>query len=317
MRLKKYSMGVTLALASIAAMLVIAGCSDNKSTGSTNNNDTLTAEEQFALLDPYLNNVDPDSPPEAGGASDLFGISPLTFGLGTVHGEFLGGIDLATLGGIEIPGLNKGVPHAINTATVSLNYVDGWWEFEIDSARTDEQGMKTVHYAGKVRFQNASGTSQQVPDETTVHFTEQGDLTTVVNKTDVQNSFNAAWISHSMATIDLNPLTGIATLNVSANGSITGAHTTDLTASTLVLSYDGTTSNVTVSLLEADQCPMTGLISVDFNLKYDSGGETIVDHVDADWKMTANVQASGDAQVTFQSGDFSRTVSENLECGSN
>ena len=314
---KKFSLAALVGLMSLAAVLLIIGCSDNKSTNPGNNTqNTLTAEEQFALLNPYLNNVNPDNPPVSGSASDVLGISPLSFGFGTVHGEFLSGVDLATVANIEIPGLNKGVPGAINPASISLDYVDGWWEIEIDSARTDAEGAKTVHYTGRVQFQDASGTAQNSPDETTVKYTEDGDFTSTFNKTDAQSSLNVTWVSHSSATINLNPLSGMATLNASASGSITGAYIADFGASTLALGYDGTTSNVMVSLVGPDQCPSTGSIGVNFNIQYDSSdADTTVDHVDADWTMNASVQQGGTAQITFQSGDFTRTVTEDLECG--
>ncbi|GAB4319343.1 MAG: hypothetical protein Kow0074_08900 [Candidatus Zixiibacteriota bacterium] len=302
--------GMAFALSMVTLLAVLfAGCSDDDNGGGTGPETTLTAEEQFELIDDFLD-IDTTRTSEL----NAIDIDPLELGLGLVHGELIGGVSEDNLSNLDVPGLRKRSPLPIGSASLSFNYVGGWWEIDLDSAITNDEEARSVSLDIRIRFETAAGVPQMAPDENTAKFIEESTLDATVGIVDPTGTTNLNWIITSDVVIDITPAGG-ATLNSSTEGKFTATFVGQNSSYTFILDVDGQTDNLTVESLE-QSCPEAGSISVTMQLTYDSMSfDTPVDHADATWTLSGSIEEGGVVNATIQSGDFSRAVSGDFECG--
>lgn len=297
------------AVTGVLAMLLVACSSDKKSTNSTN---TLTEEQQYELIDSFLNlNFDSQS-------SDPFAVDALTLGLGQINIQFLDGVteEDITNNGIFIPGLGKRVSPGQMKTSFSLNYSNGWWVIQADSALSAGSSSFSWSVLDSVRFETIGGLPQQVPDPSTSQYVERATVS-ATGGFDANNvAADLAMSLHSAAIIS-NLTTSTVVLNSNSSGSFAfGLSSTD---GDVDLSFDftGATTGFTVpNFDQGNDCPSSGSMAINLGVEVNAQSATQSGHAQSNWDIAVGINEGGTATVQVQSGKLLRSATGPI-CGSN
>ncbi len=303
--MSKMSRMVHLIAAVSLLSLVLVGCSDDDNgNGGTGPVNTISAEEQFELIDQFID-LDPDTTEEG-----ALGFSILTLGIGEISGAFLDGIDEQDFEGFFLPGLNKAVPSNLVRASVSYGYSNGWWEIQIDSAFSAFGLIYDLSLIDSVRFETAGGEPQQIPGDDTETFIERTNYDLEMSGVFGGQTFN---LDMDFATgVDISGLTtATATINGGTSGTFSGGYQSNDTTATFALTVDGSTTNGVVPNFEEGGCVASG--SMEIGLGLDANVTTPSGSASAQGTWDVNVTiVNGIATITYESGDVTLTETADL-----
>lgn len=286
--------------------LMLAGCSDDES-GGTGPTNTISAEDQFDQIDDFID-LDFD-----GDDNGLLGIDATTLGLGSLNFVFMDGVtesDFESLGD-EIPGLDLGkrVPGGIRASSVSFSYSDGWWNIHVDSVIINSGMQADVDFTTQVRFEDAGGMPQMIPDENTTKYTEVASIDVSLDFVSAQGTFDIGYNLQSQGTVDGLNTTSLL-LNTSNSATITAlVENTDLSTVDMELTVDGETSDV---VFPGEGCPTSGSLNAVIGLDLAYVGNEGTFNAAGTWNLGLDVQSDGTGNVTVSSGDFTKTATTNL-----
>ncbi|GAB4319349.1 MAG: hypothetical protein Kow0074_08910 [Candidatus Zixiibacteriota bacterium] len=296
-----------VATVGIIALLAImaTGCSDDEN-GGTGPANALSPEDQFELID-QLFDLDADTTDEES-ALDL---GVLSLGIGEIRGEFLDGIDESDFENFYIPGLSKAVPSQPLSASVSYAYSNGWWVIQVDSAFSGFGLTFEIHMIDSVRFEDASNSPQQIPDETTEQFIERTSF-----DLDMSGAFGgeAFDFDFDFAThVDIGGLnTNTATINGGTLGTLGGEFQSADTTATFTLTIQGTTTNgVVPDFMTGDGCPSSGEMDIDLGIDATVIANGLTQSAQGTWQIDVSI-SNGIATITYQSGNYTAMVTEDV-----
>ncbi|MEW5876108.1 MAG: hypothetical protein AB1752_13125 [Candidatus Zixiibacteriota bacterium] len=297
--MNKRTISALAAALGLVGVLMMTGCSDDDK--GNNSGSQLTAEEQYALLEEFL--IGPDGAME-GDASLLL--------LGQLNRSYWDGIDETDFAA-SVAAFTRGKVTAADVDSIWYDYSaeTGWWHVYVDLSFQFGADFHLVS-RDSVRFEDASGDPQQVPDENTV-VAMHGSAFLAQIELDEPGQF-----------LDLEASTGgyleVAGLNsddLIINGDAAGIieFLADVADTTAVFELEVATEVDQMILPnEEGSCPTDGNINATLSIDLDvQAGE---EHAQAhgDWSLALDIQSDGMANAEFHSG--STDISAELSvCG--
>lgn len=306
---RKYTLAAMIGLMSIAAIGLVVGCSSDKSTGSNNTN-TLSAQDQYDLLDMFLN-LENDQE-----KTTITSLPGPALALGLLDINFLDGVDESDVQHLTIPGLGKRIGSDPSSASLSILFANGWWTVTLDSAFSNNGLSGTVTFIDSVRFEMVGGQAQQTPDASTSTMRLHAHATVTWNGTYLGGDLDGDFVFGTIST--LSGLTSAAAmLNTNSSGTFGADYQQGGTTYNLSIGLTGQTANITAPItIEGLGCPNGGAISATLVVAAEADDGETQQSANATWTLTGQVQEGGIVPYTIQSGSFSKSGTTDFGCGS-
>jgi hypothetical protein len=262
MNLKKWLInGLAVTMASAMTILAV-GCGDDDK--GNNSGTELTEEEQYALSQQILV-ASPRLVVQNFGSQFWDGVDPEDFTF-----DFFG------LGKLVPPRLAKRLPDALmkpmqlEADTVIYDYSNGWWKFHVEFALDDDTAGISVSILldDSVQFLTAAETPQIAPNDLTVTFVHQGEMTLeVAIDGDSLGTFGVGLAGENNFIVnELNEPN--VTIFGATNASIDFSVANDSIEAAIFMAFNGLVDGV-VTANEPESCPDDGNITIGFEMDFE------------------------------------------------